>query len=98
MRPNPSPLSLVLFSLLTQYGYTALIWGSQNGHDNVVEKLLATGADPNYQDIVRNLFTRVMLIHVANAYVPNKVHVGSGKCSYTYLDAVCCCCFLTGRR
>jgi len=52
---------------------TVLIWASQSGHANVVEKLLAAGADPNHQDEVRNLVTMVMLIHVPNAFVPNKV-------------------------
>ena len=44
-----------------------------NGHVNVVEKLLAAAADPNHQTNVRNLVTRVILIHVPNAFVPNKV-------------------------
>ena len=44
---------------------TGLMWASLYGHVNVVEKLLATGADPNHQDKVRNLATRVMLLHVA---------------------------------
>ena len=73
MRPNHSPLSLVLFLLLPQYGQRALIRASKNGHVNVVEKLLTAGADPNHQNRVRNLVTRVMLIHVPNAFVPNKV-------------------------
>ena len=46
---------------------------SLNGHDNVVEKLLAAGANPNHQDKVRNLVTRVMLINVPNAFVTNEV-------------------------
>ena len=37
-----------------------------------MEKLLAAGADPIHQDKVRNLVTRVMLIHVPNTFVPNK--------------------------
>ena len=49
------------------------MWASANGHVNVVEKLLAAGANLNHQDKVRNLVTRVMLIHVPNAFVPNKV-------------------------
>ena len=49
------------------------MWASANGHANVVEKLLAVVADPNYQDKVRNLVTRVMLIHVLSASVSNKV-------------------------
>ena len=69
MRPNPSYLSLVLF-LLPQDGWTALICASQDGHISVVEKLLAAGANPNYQ--VRNLVTRVMLIHVLKAFFPDK--------------------------
>ena len=42
------------------------MWASLYGHVNIVEKLLAAGADPNHQDEVRNLVTRVMLLHVAN--------------------------------
>ena len=61
------------FLLLSQDDSTALICASRNGHDNVVEKLLAAGADPNHQDEVRNLVARVTLIHVPNAFVPNKV-------------------------
>ena len=57
--PSPPPLPI-------QEGRTALIWASLYGHDNVVEKLLAAGISPNHQDNVRNLATRVMLIHVAN--------------------------------
>ena len=59
------------FLLLPQIGTTALIRASKNGYDNVVEKLLAAGADPNHQDFVRILVARVMLIHVPNAFVPN---------------------------
>ena len=61
------------FLLLPQNGVTALIYASRKGHDNVVKKLLAAGADPNHQDEVRNLVARVTLIHVPNAFVPNKV-------------------------
>ena len=47
---------------------------SANGHVNVVEKLLAAGADHDHQDEeVRNLVSRVMLIHVLSASVSNKV-------------------------
>ena len=49
------------------------MWASKNGHINVVEKLLAAGANVNHQDEVRNLATRVMLFHVLNASVSNKV-------------------------
>ena len=38
-----------------------------------MEKLLAAEADPNHQDEVSNLVARVTLIHVPNAFVPNKV-------------------------
>ena len=46
---------------------------SDNGHANVVEKLLEAEADHDLQDKVRNLVTRVMLIHVLSASVSNKV-------------------------
>ena len=58
---------LSFFLFLTQYSQTALIRASLNGHVNVVEKLLAAGADPNHQDNVKSLVGRVMLIHVPNA-------------------------------
>ena len=61
------------FLLLPQNGATALIYASGNGHVNVVEMLLAAGADPSKQDEVRNLVTMVMLIHLPNAFVANKV-------------------------
>ena len=61
------------FLLLPQDGDTALICASKIGHDNVVEMLLAAGADPNKQDEVRNVVARVTLIHVPNTFVPNKV-------------------------
>ena len=38
-----------------------------------MEKLLAAEANHDHQDKVRNLATRVMLIHVLNAFVPNEV-------------------------
>ena len=77
MRPNPSPLSLILYLLFPQEGGTALIRASENGHASVVEKLLAAGASPNYQDKVRNLVTRVMVIHVSNGFVPIQVFIYS---------------------
>ena len=49
------------------------MWASANGHDNVVEKLLEAGANHVHQTEVRNLVTRVMLVHVLSASVPNKV-------------------------
>ena len=64
---------MLSFFLLPQNGWTALICASVNGHANIVEKLLAAGADPNYQDYVRNFVTRVMLSHVPNAFVPNNI-------------------------
>ena len=60
------------FLLLPQIGGTALIYASRNGRVNVVEKLLAAGADPHHQSKVRNLVAMEMLIHVPNAFVPNK--------------------------
>ena len=48
---------------------------SENGHVSIVEKLLAAGANHDLQDEVRNLVTRVMLIHVLSASVSNKVLV-----------------------
>ena len=54
---------------------TALIRASRNGHVSIVEKLLAAGAHHDLQDKVRNLVTRVMLIHVLSASVSNKVLV-----------------------
>ena len=68
-----SIISCPFFLLLPQYGNTALIRASENGHVNVVEKLLTARADPNHQDNVRNLVTRVMLILVPKAFVPNQV-------------------------
>ena len=53
------------FLFLPQNGATALIYASEEGHVNVVEKLLAAGADPNKQDEVKNLVASVTLIHVA---------------------------------
>ena len=38
-----------------------------------MEKLLAAGANPNHQDEVRNLVTRVMVIYVLSAFVSNQV-------------------------
>ena len=61
------------FLLLPQIdGATALRYASEKGYDNVVEKLLAAGADPHHQDEVRNLVAMVMLIHMPNAFVPNE--------------------------
>ena len=73
MRPNPGPLSLVFF-LLPQDGFTALMCASQNGHVNVVEKLLAAGANYDLQTEVRNLVTRLTFIHVSTAFYSNEVH------------------------
>ena len=64
---------LSFFLLLPQNGATTLIYASRKGHVNVMKKLLAAGADPNHQDEVRNLVSRVTLIHVPNAFVPNEV-------------------------
>ena len=53
---------------------------SENGHYNVVERLLEAGSDPNHQNQVRSLVTRVMLIHVLSAFAPNKVlHLFQGQ-------------------
>ena len=73
MRPNHSPLPLVVFLLLPQFGSTAVMRASLYGRVNVVEKLLAEGANLDHQDKVRKLVTRVMLIHVLSASVSNKV-------------------------
>ena len=73
MRPNPSTLPLVVFLLLPQFGSTALIRASENGHDSVVEMLLAARANHDHKDNVRKLVTWVMLIHVPSASVSNKV-------------------------
>lgn len=32
------------------YGYTALMWACDNGHTQIVEMLLAAGAEPNTSD------------------------------------------------
>ena len=61
------------FLLLPQRGRTALMCASLNGDDDVVEKLLAADANHDHQDQVRNLVTKVMLIYVLSASVPNKV-------------------------
>ena len=47
-------ISCPFFLLLPQEGWRALICASQNGHDNVVEKLMAAGADYDHQNMVRN--------------------------------------------
>ena len=73
MRPNPVCYLLFYFPLLPQIGRTALTSASRIGHVNVVEKLLAAEANHDHQEKVRTLVTRVMLIHVPNALVPNKV-------------------------
>ena len=67
MRRSHSP-HLFSFLLLPQKGQTALMRASQNGHYNVVEKLLPAGAQPDIQDKVRNVVTMVMLIQVPNEY------------------------------
>lgn len=41
---------------------------SQNGHYNVVEKLLSAGAQTDIQDKVRNVLTMVTLIQVPNEH------------------------------
>ena len=71
MRSTPIHYLLLFFLLLPQEGRTALIRASLNGHVNVVEKLVVAGANLNHRDKVRNLVTRVMLIHVSNAFVTN---------------------------
>ena len=54
----------MFYFLLSQNGWTALTSASRNGLVNVVVKLLAAGADYDHQEKVRNVVTRVMLIHV----------------------------------
>ena len=44
-----------VFFFLLQDGWTALLCASQNGHSNVVMKLLAAGAHPDHQQNVRNV-------------------------------------------
>ena len=73
MRPPPSAIISSHFLLLPQEGTTALMRASYKGHTNVVERLLAAGANPNHQDKVRNLVTRVMLIPVLSASISNKI-------------------------
>ena len=60
---------LLSFFLLPQNGVSALIWASLGGHDDVVEKLLAAGTDPNRQDKVKKLVTRVVLIITKQSYL-----------------------------
>ena len=57
LKPKPNPVSLVRFPPLPQKGRTPLMCASENEHVNVVEKLLAAGANPDHQDEVRNLVT-----------------------------------------
>ena len=56
---RPTPIVSCPF-LLPQEGRTALMCASENEHVNVVEKLLAAGANPDNQDEVRNFVTRVI--------------------------------------
>ena len=67
MRPSHSP-HLCSFLLLPQKGQTALMRASQNGHYNVVEKLISAGAQTDIQDKVRNVVTMVTLIQVPNEH------------------------------
>ena len=52
-------LQVIILGFILQVGWTALIYASQNGHSNVVEKLLSAGAKPDHHDKVSNLITRV---------------------------------------
>ena len=58
--------------LLPQNGQTSLVCAAISGHGNVVEKLLAAGANHDLQNSVRNLVTKMMLVFVQNAFAPNK--------------------------
>ena len=44
----------VLSHSVPQYGRTALMWASDNGHTDVVQLLLSSGAQVNLQDNVRH--------------------------------------------
>ena len=68
LKPSQSIISCPLSSS-SQYGWTALIRASRSGQTSVVEKLLAAGADPNHQNKVRFLVTKVMLVHVPNEFI-----------------------------
>ena len=72
-KTKPQSIISCPFLLLPQEGRTALMCASVNGHDDVVEKLLAADANHDHQTNVRNLVTRVMVIHVLSASVSNKV-------------------------
>lgn len=45
-----------IISCSLQDGWAALLCASQNGHSNIVMKLLAAGAHPDHQQNVRNLY------------------------------------------
>ena len=50
-----------LFSLLFQYGLTALIWASEMGHLDIVRTLLRNKADKEAEADVRNLMLIMMM-------------------------------------
>ena len=63
MKPSVVLHLLSILLRLSQYGLTALIAASEEGHLNVVEKLLEANAKPDHQDNVR------MLVSACSRYV-----------------------------
>jgi len=55
------------FPLLPQDGWTALMSASSHNHPEIVEKLLAAGAQPDHQKSVSIIITRIPLSHSITA-------------------------------